>query len=125
MRGAESKQEGRLTVIVRGISDLLAVWSREEQLELALEVREAVGAHRLARRMLFDGGMCITRRPKPGWANTLPMAGHPVSLPQNGCLRILTADRYPRPQPLGAVAARLAEAVPTPHHAFWMDAIPC
>jgi predicted nucleic acid-binding protein len=51
-----------------------------------------------------------------GWAS--------CPLTQIGCLRILTADRYPRLWPVGAVAARLAEAVATPHHAFWMDAIP-
>ena len=50
-----------------------------------------------------------------GWAS--------CPLTQNGCLRILSADGYPRRQPVGAVAARLAEAVATPHHAFWMDAI--
>jgi toxin-antitoxin system PIN domain toxin len=48
-----------------------------------------------------------------GWAS--------CPLTQNGCLRILSNRAYPRPQPVAAVAARLAEATATPHHAFWPD----
>jgi hypothetical protein len=48
--------------------------------------------------------------PAAGWAS--------CPLTQNGCLRILSNRAYPRPQP---VAAGLAEAAATPHHAFWPD----
>jgi toxin-antitoxin system PIN domain toxin len=51
--------------------------------------------------------------PAAGWAS--------CPLTQNGCLRILSNRAYPRPQPVAAVAARHAEAAPTPHHAFWPD----
>jgi toxin-antitoxin system PIN domain toxin len=51
--------------------------------------------------------------PAAGWAS--------CPLTQNGCLRILSNRAYPRPQPVAAVAARLAEATATPHHAFWPD----
>jgi hypothetical protein len=51
--------------------------------------------------------------PAAGWAS--------CPLTQNGCLRILSNRAYPRPQPVAAVAARLAVAPPTPHHAFWPD----
>ena len=51
--------------------------------------------------------------PAAGWAS--------CPLTQNGCLRILSNRAYPRPQPVAAVAARRAEAAPTPHHAFWPD----
>ena len=51
--------------------------------------------------------------PAAGWAS--------CPLTQNGCLRILSNRAYPRPQPVAAVAARLAEAAATPHHAFWPD----
>jgi uncharacterized protein len=50
-----------------------------------------------------------------GWAS--------CPLTQNGCLRILSADAYPRSQPVAAVAARLREAVQTPFHEFWPDDI--
>ena len=48
-----------------------------------------------------------------GWAS--------CPLTQNGCLRILSNRAYPRPQPIAAVAARLAEATATAHHDFWHD----
>ena len=51
--------------------------------------------------------------PAAGWAS--------CPLTQNGCLRILSNRAYPRPQPVAAVAARLALAAATPHHAFWPD----
>jgi toxin-antitoxin system PIN domain toxin len=51
--------------------------------------------------------------PAAGWAS--------CPLTQNGCLRILSNRAYPRPQPVAAVAARLAEAAATPHPAFWPD----
>jgi uncharacterized protein len=50
-----------------------------------------------------------------GWAS--------CPLTQNGCLQILSAEAYPRRQPLGAVAQRLLEATQTPHHEFWPDEI--
>ena len=48
-----------------------------------------------------------------GWAS--------CPLTQNGCVRILSQAAYPGAQPPAAVAARLAEAVATPWHAFWPD----
>jgi hypothetical protein len=51
--------------------------------------------------------------PAAGWAS--------CPLTQNGCLRILSNRAYPRPQPVAAEAARLAEAAATPHHEFWPD----
>jgi uncharacterized protein len=48
-----------------------------------------------------------------GWASC------PVT--QNGCLRILSTESYPRARPVVAVAARLREAVDTPFHEFWAD----
>lgn len=48
-----------------------------------------------------------------GWAS--------CPLTQNGCLRIMSLPAYPRPQPVAAVAARLAEAAQTPFHEFWPD----
>jgi uncharacterized protein len=50
-----------------------------------------------------------------GWAS--------CPLTQNGCLRILSSQSYPRHQPLAAVAARLLEATQTSHHEFWPDEI--
>lgn len=50
-----------------------------------------------------------------GWAS--------CPLTQNGCLRILSSNAYPRPQPLTAVAARLREATATQFHVFWSDDI--
>jgi len=50
-----------------------------------------------------------------GWAS--------CPLTQNGCLRILSTEGYPRHQPVAAVAARLREATETPHHEFWPDEI--
>lgn len=50
-----------------------------------------------------------------GWAS--------CPLTQNGCLRILSTEAYPRRQPLAAVAARLLEATQTPYHEFWPDEI--
>lgn len=50
-----------------------------------------------------------------GWAS--------CPLTQNGCIRIMSQAGYPNPQPPAAVAARLAEATATAHHAFWPDAV--
>jgi uncharacterized protein len=50
-----------------------------------------------------------------GWAS--------CPLTQNGCLRILSTEAYPRRQPVAAVAARLLEATQTQHHEFWPDEI--
>ena len=48
-----------------------------------------------------------------GWASC------PIT--QNGCLRILSLESYPRRQPVAAVAARLREATLTRWHTFWPD----
>lgn len=48
-----------------------------------------------------------------GWAS--------CPLTQNGCVRILSQPGYPGSQPPSAIAARLAEAVESPWHAFWPD----
>lgn len=50
-----------------------------------------------------------------GWAS--------CPLTQNGCLRILSTEGYPRRQPVAAVAERLVEATRTPFHEFWPDEI--
>ena len=76
--------------------------------------------HHAAASRWLDGhlsaGQVTADRPDAraaGWAS--------CPLTQNGCLRILSNRAYPRPQPVAAVAARLAEATATPHHAFWPD----
>jgi len=48
-----------------------------------------------------------------GWAS--------CPLTQVGCLRLLSSENYPRPQPVAAVAARLREATGTRFHEFWAD----
>ena len=48
-----------------------------------------------------------------GWAS--------CPLTQNGCLRILSSESYPRRQPLPSVAARLREATARNFHEFWPD----
>ncbi len=48
-----------------------------------------------------------------GWASC------PIT--QNGCLRIMSADAYPRSQPVAVVAQRLREATTTDFHEFWPD----
>jgi len=50
-----------------------------------------------------------------GWAS--------CPLTQNGCLRIMSADSYPRRQPLKAVAERLRDATAMYFHEFWPDEI--
>lgn len=50
-----------------------------------------------------------------GWAS--------CPLTQNGCLRIMSAEAYPRAQSVAAVAARLGEATDTRFHQFWPDEI--
>jgi toxin-antitoxin system PIN domain toxin len=50
-----------------------------------------------------------------GWAS--------CPLTQNGCLRIMSADSYPRAQPLVAVAERLRDATGMYFHEFWPDDI--
>jgi toxin-antitoxin system PIN domain toxin len=52
----------------------------------------------------------LDRNLEQGWAS--------CPLTQNGCLRILAAETYPRPQPVAAVAARLREATATRFHDF-------
>jgi len=50
-----------------------------------------------------------------GWAS--------CPLTQNGCVRVMSATSYPRCQPVGAVASRLATATATEFHTFWPDDI--
>lgn len=50
-----------------------------------------------------------------GWASC------PIT--QNGCIRIMSQPGYPQPLPVGEVAARLADATRTRHHAFWGDGL--
>ncbi|OHC67120.1 MAG: DNA-binding protein [Rhodocyclales bacterium GWA2_65_20] len=52
---------------------------------------------------------------RSGWAS--------CPLTQNGCIRIMAQVGYPNTLPAAAVAARLAEATATAHHAFWPDAV--
>ena len=55
----------------------------------------------------------LDRNLEQGWAS--------CPLTQNGCLRVLSSEHYPRPQPVAAVAARLREATATRFHEFWAD----
>ena len=55
----------------------------------------------------------LDRNLERGWASC------PIT--QNGCLRVLSSENYPRPQPVAAVAARLREATATRFHEFWTD----
>ena len=55
----------------------------------------------------------LDRNLERGWASC------PIT--QNGCLRVLSSENYPRPQPVAAVAARLREATDTRFHEFWTD----
>lgn len=55
----------------------------------------------------------LAREGQAGWASC------PIT--QNGCLRILSHPRYPSPQPVAVVAARLTEATSHELHAFWPD----
>lgn len=48
-----------------------------------------------------------------GWAS--------CPLTQNGCIRIMSQPAYPGDHTPAGVAARLAEAVADPAHAFWPD----
>lgn len=57
----------------------------------------------------------MVRNAKSGWAS--------CPLTQNGCLRILSLSSYPNAQPTAVVADRLGEAMNTPFHEFWPDAI--
>jgi len=55
----------------------------------------------------------LDRHIEKGWASC------PIT--QTGCLRVLSAEGYPRPQPVAAVLSRLREATTTPFHEFWPD----
>lgn len=55
----------------------------------------------------------LDRNLERGWAS--------CPLTQNGCLRVLCSESYPRSQPVAAVAARLREATATRFHEFWSD----
>jgi hypothetical protein len=59
------------------------------------------------------GRACLESNIGQGWAS--------CPLTQNGCIRILSQPAYPGSQQLFLIAARLAEAVGTPWHAFWPD----
>jgi len=57
-----------------------------------------------------------------GWLDrNLEMGWASCPITQNGCLRVLSSESYPRPQPVAAIAARLREATATRFHEFWMD----
>jgi len=55
----------------------------------------------------------LDRHIEDGWASC------PIT--QTGCLRALSAEGYPRPQPVAAVLARLRDATATSFHEFWPD----
>ena len=55
----------------------------------------------------------LDRNLEQGWAS--------CPLTQVGCLRLLSSENYPRPQPVAAVAARLREATGTRFHEFWAN----
>ena len=55
----------------------------------------------------------LDRHIEDGWAS--------CPLTQTGCLRALSAEGYPRSQPVAAVLARLRDATSTPFHEFWPD----
>lgn len=55
----------------------------------------------------------LERHIEDGWAS--------CPFTQNGCLRVMSSEQYPRPQPVAAIAARLREATRTPLHEFWPD----
>ena len=57
----------------------------------------------------------LDRNIEQGWASC------PIT--QNGCLRILSTDSYPRSQPVAVVAERLQEAAAMYFHEFWPDEI--
>jgi uncharacterized protein len=57
----------------------------------------------------------LTANINQGWASC------PIT--QNGCVRIMSTDAYPRKQPLAAVTERLREATAMYFHEFWPDAI--
>ena len=50
-----------------------------------------------------------------GWASC------PIT--QNGCLRIMSAPRYPAAMPVREVATRLREATARVEHEFWPDSV--
>lgn len=72
---------------------------------------------------LLDGGHLHHRlatawlagRTRAGWAS--------CPLTQNGCMRVMSLPAYPNPQPVAAVALRLAAAAGSASHAFWPDAV--
>ena len=56
------------------------------------------------------------------WLAAHAAAGWATSpLTENGCLRILTNPRYPRPLPAREVLAKLIEAKHSTDHVFWPD----
>jgi toxin-antitoxin system PIN domain toxin len=55
----------------------------------------------------------LAREIGQGWASC------PIT--QNGCIRIMSQPAYPGTRPAAEVAARLAAAAGTTHHAFWPD----
>lgn len=72
---------------------------------------------------LLDAGH-VHHAAATGWLHANIEAGWAsCPLTQNGTLRILSTDAYPRRQPIAAVATRLAEATGMHHHEFWSDDI--
>lgn len=72
---------------------------------------------------LLDGGHVHHRAASTWLASHLTYGWASCPLTQNGCVRILSSDSYPRRQPVGEVASRLGVATRTPHHTFWADDI--
>ena len=83
----------------RELLDLIARW-----------IHLIAGIMWVGNSMLFNW---LDRNLERGWASC------PIT--QNGCLRVLSSENYPRPQPVAAVAARLREATATRFHEFWTD----
>ena len=72
---------------------------------------------------LLDSGHIHHRRVTDWLADNIDEGWASTPITQNGCIRILSQPRYPNSVPAAQVAARLAEAVQHPSHAFWPDSI--
>ncbi|MBI5832415.1 MAG: VapC toxin family PIN domain ribonuclease [Armatimonadetes bacterium] len=62
-----------------------------------------------------DAHLWLAAHRSAGWA-TCPLV-------QNGCVRIMAQQSYPRPRPLLEVARRLGQATSAPDHRFYPDDI--
>jgi hypothetical protein len=60
-----------------------------------------------------EAGRWFAAKADQGWASC------PIT--QNGCVRIISHPGYPNPLRVGAIMARLGEAIATPQHEFWAD----